>query len=145
MTSEKDPNLESSKENLLTPEQQRQKEELQTRLDELRQVSKEIQSDAQSLKKEMKTDIDLANLENRIHFLDGHNEEKFAVEVKKIEEQLDIIKEARTSLTNLYSNLVALNPDLVAQMQAQLPDHDLEANQQRAVSYDAIAHIKPQQ
>lgn len=131
-------------EKLLNPEQQKQKEAFQSRIEDLRKVEDATKSEAQELKKEMLTDISLASLEKKVQALDGRNQEKFIADVEKIEAELSVLEESRHSFAHLQSNISAKNPQLYAQLQQQFPESSEKANQGRAMSYESIASIKPQ-
>ena len=85
MAVEKEQKSDFWSENLLNPEQQKQKEALQSRIDELKELEQSTKSETQELKKEMQTDLSIANLEKKVQALDGRNQEKFLADVEKIE------------------------------------------------------------
>lgn len=143
MTVEKNQNSEFQQGKTLTPEQQKQQEAFQSRIDELKKVQLATKSETQKVKKEILTDISLVNLEKNIQALDGRNQEKFQANVEKIEQQLQILENARLKLSSLYTSVQKSNPQLYAQMQSQFPESSEQANQGRAESYLAIAEIKP--
>ncbi len=144
MAAEKEQKSDFLSEKLLNPEQQKQKEALQSRIDELRKLDQTTKSEAQELKKEMQTDLSIANLEKKVQALDGRNQENFLADVEKIEAELSVLEESRSSFANLQGTIRAKNPQLDAQLQQQFPESSEKANQGRATSYESIASIKPQ-
>lgn len=129
---------------MLNLEQQQQKEAFQVRIDELKKLDQSTKSGVQELKKEMETQLSLLNLEQKVQALDGRNQDKFLVDVEKIESELAILEDSRRLFVNLKSTITAKNPQLYAQIQQQFPESSEMANQGRLASYEAIASIKPQ-
>ena len=145
MAIEKEQKSEFWSEKLLNLEQQQQKEAFQVRIDELKKLDQSTKSGAQELKKEMETQLSLLNLEQKVQALDGRNQDKFLVDVEKIESELAILEDSRRLFVNLKSTITAKNPQLYAQIQQQFPESSEMANQGRLTSYEAIAGIKPQE
>ena len=144
MVLEKEQKSEFWSEKPLNLEQQQQKEAFQVRIDELKKLDQSIKSGVQELKKEMETQLSLLNLEQKVQALDGRNQDKFLVDVEKIESELAILEDSRRLFVNLKSTITAKNPQLYAQIQQQFPESSEMANQGRLTSYEAIASIKPQ-
>ena len=144
MAIEKEQKSEFWSEKLLNLEQQQQKEAFQVRIDELKKLDQSTKSGVQELKKEMETQLSLLNLEQKVQALDGRNQDKFLVDVEKIESELAILEDSRRLFVNLKSTISAKNPQLYAQIQQQFPESSEMANQGRLTSYEAIASIKPQ-
>lgn len=84
MVLEKEQKSEFWSEKLLNLEQQQQKEAFQVRIDELKKLDQSIKSGVQELKKEMETQLSLLNLEQKVQALDGRNQDKFLVDVEKL-------------------------------------------------------------
>lgn len=129
---------------MLNLEQQQQKEAFQVRIDELKKLDQSIKFGVQELKKEMETQLSLLNLEQKVQALDVRDQDKFLVDVEKIESELAILEDSRRLFVNLKSTISAKNPQLYAQIQQQFPESSEMANQGRLTSYEAIASIKPQ-
>lgn len=144
MAIEKEQKSEFWSEKLLNLEQQQQKEAFQVRIDELKKLDQSIKFGVQELKEEMETQLSLLNLEQKVQALDVRDQDKFLVDVEKIESELAILEDSRRLFVNLKSTISAKNPQLYAQIQQQFPESSEMANQGRLTSYEAIASIKPQ-
>ena len=101
MVLEKEQKSEFWSEKLLNLEQQQQKEAFQVRIDELKKLDQSTKSGVQELKKEMETQLSLLNLEQKVQALDGRNQDKFLVDVEKIESELAILEDSRRLFVNL--------------------------------------------
>ena len=131
-------------EKLVDLEQQQQKEAFQVRIDELKKLDQSTKSGVQELKKEMETQLSLLNLEQKVQALDGRNQDKFLVDVEKIESELAILEDSRRLFVSLKSTISAKNSQLYAQIQQQFPESSEMANQGRLTSNEDISSIKHQ-
>lgn len=131
----------------LTLEQKKQKEILQSRIDDLKNLQHLTVSETQTIKKEIITNASLSDLEKRVQSLDGKNHETFQADVEKIETQLEELEKTRSDLISLRTAIQKSNPQLYAyaQVQSQFPESSQQANQGRVKSYEMISSIKPRE
>lgn len=129
----------------LTLEQKKQKETLQSRIDDLKNLQHLTVSETQTIKKEIIINPSLVDLEKKVQSLDDKNHETFQADVEKIETQLAELEKTRSDLVSLRTTIQKSNPQLYAQVQAQFPESSQQANQGRVKSYEAISGIKPRE
>lgn len=96
-------------------------QELQNRVKALQEQEKITRQEVQELKAELSPALALHQLESRVNALDLKNQDRFTAEVQKIEEELEVLENARYSLRDLKSGIQVRNPQLYAQLQEQFP------------------------
>ena len=94
----------------------------QVRIDELKKLDQSTKSGVQELKKEMGAQLSLLNLEQKVQALDGRNQDKFLVDVEKIESELAILEDSRRLFVNLKSTISAKILSCMLRFSQQFPE-----------------------
>lgn len=102
-------------------------QELQNRVKALQEQEKITRQEVQELKAELSPALALHQLESRVNALDLKNQDRFTAEVQKIEEELEVLENARYSLRDLKSGIQMKNPQLYAQLQKEFPHRSQSA------------------
>ena len=112
--------------------QEKQRVELQKDLkNQLQSLQEELKNSSSVEQNNQKILDQLSKLDARIQSLDALRGELFALQSEKIQDELDALRSSWNDFFSLKRDIKKSNPSYFAQVKKQLPDHALEANEER--------------
>lgn len=115
--------------------------DLKNQLQALKSLQEAIQSSPENSDNYQEISDKLSDLDTKIDQLDLLNEERFTLQVEKIQEQLNVLKDARDNLNVLKNQVNSKQPAPASQISTNLQGHDPSANEQRNQSAENISNI----
>ena len=112
--------------------QEKQRVELQKDLkNQLQSLQEELKNSSSVEQNNQKILDQLSKLDARIQSLDALRGELFALQSEKIQDELDALRSSWNDFFSLKRDIKKSNPSYSAQAIELLPDHALEANEER--------------